>query len=390
MRGRVVLAAVAVLTFGAEPAIAAFPGTNGKIYFARDVAGDGPANYDIFSMNADGTGATNLSKHPESEFNPAVSADGQRVAFTRSIDGGQSDIILMNADGTGAQNLTQSAESEEQPRFSPDGTRIVFEREQDIWIMSVSGGPPTNLTATATPQESGPEFSPNGATIAYSRSEGPAGQTDLWTIPADGSTTGTPLTSMTSTYEARPSYAPDGSRIAFFGTSATSDIHVIPATGGTATNLTDNAAEEGSPVFSPDGTRIVFFRAIASPAGFDIVTMNAAGTLQTNITNSPEVELHPYWAPVPTAVSDTTAPETKITKKPKKRTTKRKAKFGFKSSEAGSTFQCKLDRKKFKTCSSPYKKKVKVGKHKFKVRAIDAAGNVDPKPAKFKWRVLER
>jgi 6-phosphogluconolactonase (cycloisomerase 2 family) len=86
---------------------------------------------------------------------------------------------------------------------------------------------------------------------------------------------------------------------------------------------------------------------------------------------------------------DLDAPNTRLTKKPKKETTKRKANFRFKSNEAGSTFECKLDRKKFKLCDSPFKKKVKVSKHKFKVRAIDSAGNVDPTPAKRKWKVVE-
>jgi 6-phosphogluconolactonase (cycloisomerase 2 family) len=88
-------------------------------------------------------------------------------------------------------------------------------------------------------------------------------------------------------------------------------------------------------------------------------------------------------------VPDTDPPNTRITKKPKKETTKRKAKFRFKSNEPGSTFECKLDRRKFKPCDSPFKKKVKIKRHKFKVRAIDSAGNVDPTPAKRKWTVLE-
>jgi DNA-binding beta-propeller fold protein YncE len=86
---------------------------------------------------------------------------------------------------------------------------------------------------------------------------------------------------------------------------------------------------------------------------------------------------------------DTTPPDTKITKKPKRETTKRKAKFKFKATEPESTFECKLDRKPFKPCDSPYKKRVKRKRHRFKVRAIDSAGNVDPTPAKRKWKVIE-
>jgi CSLREA domain-containing protein len=86
---------------------------------------------------------------------------------------------------------------------------------------------------------------------------------------------------------------------------------------------------------------------------------------------------------------DKTPPETKIVKGPPRKTHKRTVKFKFVSSEAGSTFQCKLDRKPFKRCSSPKKyKKLKPGKHLFKVRAIDAAGNVDPTPAKRKFTIL--
>ena len=88
------------------------------------------------------------------------------------------------------------------------------------------------------------------------------------------------------------------------------------------------------------------------------------------------------------AVPDTTAPETTITKHPKKKTFSHKAKFVFKSSEPGSTFKCKLDKKKWKACTSPKKyKNLKTGKHKFRVYAIDAAGNADPTPAKWKWKI---
>jgi hypothetical protein len=86
---------------------------------------------------------------------------------------------------------------------------------------------------------------------------------------------------------------------------------------------------------------------------------------------------------------DKTPPQTTIRRGPKARTRSRTAKFKFVSSEAGSIFQCKLDRGKFKKCRSPKKiTRLKPGKHVFKVRAIDAAGNVDPTPAKRVWRVL--
>ena len=41
----------------------------------------------------------------------------------------------------------------------------------------------------------------------------------------------------------------------------------------------------------------------------------------------------------------------------------------------------------FAVCAASAKFKVKPGKHTLEVRAIDQAGNVDPTPAKAKWKV---
>jgi hypothetical protein len=81
------------------------------------------------------------------------------------------------------------------------------------------------------------------------------------------------------------------------------------------------------------------------------------------------------------------APETKISKHPRKKTSQRKAKFSFSSSQAGSSFQCKLDKGPFKPCRSPFKHKVKPGRHRFSVRAVNSAGVADGSPAVFGWRV---
>jgi hypothetical protein len=89
-----------------------------------------------------------------------------------------------------------------------------------------------------------------------------------------------------------------------------------------------------------------------------------------------------------TCPPDTTAPDTKIKRHPRKRTRSRKATFRFTSTEAHSTFMCKLDKRPFKRCSSPKTYNVKPGRHTFKVKAIDAAANADRTPAAFHWRVL--
>jgi hypothetical protein len=100
--------------------------------------------------------------------------------------------------------------------------------------------------------------------------------------------------------------------------------------------------------------------------------------------------------PLPPAPPDTDPPETSITKAPANKTKKPKAKYKFTADEPGSTFQCKLKGKglrkpvkNFRVCGSPRKyKRLRDGKFKFQVRAIDAAGNVDPSPAKDGFKVV--
>ncbi len=86
---------------------------------------------------------------------------------------------------------------------------------------------------------------------------------------------------------------------------------------------------------------------------------------------------------------DRIAPQTKIVKGPKGKVAKATVKFKFSSSEKGSTFRCKLDRKPYRVCKSPKKyKNLKPGKHVFKVRAVDSAGNIDPTAAKRAFRIV--
>ncbi len=84
------------------------------------------------------------------------------------------------------------------------------------------------------------------------------------------------------------------------------------------------------------------------------------------------------------------AADTKKGKGPKKKTTKRKAKFKFSSPDPAASFTCKLDKKAVKACTSPTKvKRLKPGKHKFTATAVNAAGVPDPTPARWKWKVLK-
>jgi hypothetical protein len=82
-------------------------------------------------------------------------------------------------------------------------------------------------------------------------------------------------------------------------------------------------------------------------------------------------------------------PQTTIVKSPKQKSKSRIARFKFNSDQSGSSFQCRLDGKRFGKCTSPRKyEDLKPGKHRFEVRAIGSSGEVDPTPARRVFTVL--
>ncbi len=86
---------------------------------------------------------------------------------------------------------------------------------------------------------------------------------------------------------------------------------------------------------------------------------------------------------------DTDAPQTTIAEHAPRRSQNGKVRFRFASDERDSSFDCKLDRKPFRSCISPCRlRRLGEGKHRFQVRAVDAAGNVDPSAAKHEFKVV--
>ncbi len=65
--------------------------------------------------------------------------------------------------------------------------------------------------------------------------------------------------------------------------------------------------------------------------------------------------------------------------------------FGGASGEPGSTFSCKLDKKRFRPCTSPKTyKKLELGRHVFRVKARDRAGNIDATPVVRRFKIKRR
>jgi hypothetical protein len=79
---------------------------------------------------------------------------------------------------------------------------------------------------------------------------------------------------------------------------------------------------------------------------------------------------------------------TKVTKKPKKTWTQRRVTIKFKSTIAGSTFTCRVDRKAAKPCTSPLRKTFKYGRHKVVITAISPIGGADATPATVRFKIV--
>jgi hypothetical protein len=71
----------------------------------------------------------------------------------------------------------------------------------------------------------------------------------------------------------------------------------------------------------------------------------------------------------------------------------KKPAFTFSSPAPGAQFECAVDNKPFKPCESPFHvktRKLKQGKHTLSVRAVQPAGNADPTPSTFRFKVLPK
>ncbi|HEX5713768.1 MAG TPA: hypothetical protein VFX85_10680 [Solirubrobacterales bacterium] len=91
-------------------------------------------------------------------------------------------------------------------------------------------------------------------------------------------------------------------------------------------------------------------------------------------------------------VEDSTLPRTRITMGPGLKTRKRTAVFRFLDSTGeavGTTFLCRIDRRKWKPCMAPFRiKRLTRRAHVFQVKATDPAGNREQKPVKRRFKVI--
>ena len=250
---------------------------------------------EIYIMNADGTGKTQLTRGPDWEKDPVLSPDGSKIAFRANTGNSSSpgmsdglyDLYVMNSDGSGLVLLDLvdelNGKSSKFLDWSPDGSKLVFEGN-GIDVVNADG---TNYDVIKIGNGGEPRWSPDGSKIAYN-SGGAPGQ--ILVMNADGSGSAE-VTDNISGGDGLD-WSPDGSKLLIVtAIQDTPDGHYVATVNIDGTNRT-NLRIGKQPAWSPDGTRIVY-RANDASGRIQIYVMNADGTDPVQLTFNDALHLSP-------------------------------------------------------------------------------------------------
>ena len=313
------LVSLVVLTLGlpAAPAAgSAFQGQNGKIVYT---AGD-----DVFTVNPDGSGVTNLTEFPGlGAANPSASPDGKRIAF--NVEGSELDdagIYVINMDGTGAYDVLAKKHDDfiavGAPTWSNDGRRIAFEAysypgfSNELFVVNADGTNLRQLTNCNCVSTAYPVWSPVADEVAF--------------VPCCSSTitvlnVGTKATREVFTgsgmFVSNLTWSPDGTQLAF---DDLIEVYKVNSDGTGLTSLTATGPGYYShPSWSPDGTQILVEsnHSAQQSNNQDIHAIDAAAGVAggiTRITSALDTESEPEWAPLCTSQCNATYLVLRVTK----------------------------------------------------------------------------
>lgn len=179
------------------------------------------------------------------------------------------------------------------------GSRVAFDSRRDgslaLYVMNVDG---SNLRKIETdlPAARGPSWSPDRTQLAFYGT--PAGDSayDIFTINLDG----TGLRNLTNSADINdryPTWSPDGSQIAFHSNlDGDNEIYIINRDGTDRRQLTDNIADDLGPDWSPDGRHIAYHTDVwGSP--YEIAVIDIQTQESRRLTDTDDINSFATWSP---------------------------------------------------------------------------------------------
>src|SRR5438874_3530001 len=218
-------------------------------------------NAEIYVMNADGTGVTRVTNDPQIDGRPAFMPDGQSLAFHSSRPAGKQEIWAVNADGTALTQLTRDSINFS-PAVSPDGQTIAYvsvrDKNYDIWLMGRDGSNQRPFTRSPQQKETEPRFLRDG-TLAYLVERKDGNRTVQQVVRGDLSTGS--VTPLTGTDLAIASFAisPSGDLVALVVNAEPQNrrnpaykVYMQPVSSGTPVPMPTTGTEQMiTPTFRP-------------------------------------------------------------------------------------------------------------------------------------------
>ena len=203
-----------------------------------------------------------LTSQPGVEWFPSLSPDGKWVVYSGGSSG-RRQIYLQSVSGQTPLDLSRDTTADDdQPAFSPDGELIAFRSSRDgggIFVMGRTGEAIKRVTHVGFH----PAWSPDGTQLAFTTEnvelypQNATGRSGLWIANV---TTG----EIRRLYEGDAvlaSWSPHNQRIAYthrLGNPTQSAIWTIPVRGGTPKPVMSEKTTNWNPVWSPDGKYLYF------------------------------------------------------------------------------------------------------------------------------------
>lgn len=237
------------------------------------------STFTIFIMNADGSNQVKISDIPGWNGHPEWSPDGTRIAYDSSSSG-NIEIMVMKADGSNPVNLTNHPSRDSAPSWSPDGKKIAFISDRDgneeIYTMNADGSGQVNLSNNKYSDDS-PAWSPDGTKIAFVSTRDHVAGVEVEPPKMDEMALG-------------PEYLEKAMQ-----SRRTYDIFVMDADGSNPINLTHYSNNDFKPTWAPDGSRIAFIS--IRDGRRDVFSVNPDGTDVMRVTDDDAMQEYPDWGP---------------------------------------------------------------------------------------------